>query len=421
MTAQAGLNAVDIQIALHYKQGSSDKVWAAAVAGTTYHSRWGRRGAALAVGQKDFPTPQAARKLYDSKVSEKLKEGYIQIPFDDNRYGVPSFGAGAAPAAPVTAGPPPPKFVTSHVLPLAAADVNALMADGRYGMQEKVNGRRRLIEHNAKTGLFTGYNRNGQPLPAGVPAAAQGLAACRRSFVIDGEAMEGEAVTGGYVAFDLLELDGYDLRLLPYMERLEALESFFIEQDAPYLTMSQYAGLLNSPALPPGSLVLLNCVSDYAGKVALFSQVQSAGGEGIIVRELAAPYQTGDTRYTRKFKFRADLDCEILYVKPGIATGSVGLGLTRPSDGAIIELGTARGGLTDGDMLKLQAMLGAGGRPVITVGYLPIRTVGIAPVEPTLYMRDLRTDKTAAECTTDQFEAAKQPLVAAARPWVKPA
>jgi hypothetical protein len=65
--------------------------------------------------------------------------------------------------------------------------------------------------------------------------------------------------------------------------------------------------------------------------------------------------------------------------------------------------------------MRLAEMLKQGEQPVLTIEYLPIRTVGITLVEPKTSIRKLRTDKTAAECTTDQFGPEKAALIAAAK------
>jgi ATP-dependent DNA ligase/predicted DNA-binding WGR domain protein len=412
MTTDTG---IDAQIALHYCQGGSDKVWAGAVIGSEFHSRWGRRGSALAVGLKDLGSPEKAKKELDKKVKEKTSEGYVEIPFDNSGYGVPSFGAGNYVSLMAAAAPKAVKHVSCHVMPLTRAELAAAIASPHYGLSEKVNGHRRLVEYNPATGAMTGYNRKGQEIAGGVPESCKPLARFGRQFVIDGEAMLDEPVVGRFVAFDLLELDGVNLRNQPYHLRMRSLARLLDQSE--HVAVTQYVGYLNASWATDGCLVLMKAETDPVGKQALADQVERRGGEGLIVRDLAGVYQTGDTKYVRKYKFRAEIDCEILYVKPGIGTGSVGLGLTRPSDNAIIELGTARGGLTDPDMRKLGEMIAAGQRPVIKVEYLPIRTVGISPVEPTLYMKDLRTDKTAQECTTDQFGPEKQLMVEAAKPW----
>jgi ATP-dependent DNA ligase len=147
----------------------------------------------------------------------------------------------------------------------------------------------------------------------------------------------------------------------------------------------------------------------------IIETIQGNKGEGVIVRTLDAPYEGGNTRHIRKFKFLADLDAIVIGVNPGTSTGSVQLGLIRSADGAIIEIGNVRSGLNDQAIIQLAEMLKQGKHPVLTIEYLPIRTIGITLVEPKTTIRKLRTDKVPTECTTDQFGTEKAALIAAAK------
>ncbi len=120
----------------------------------------------------------------------------------------------------------------------------------------------------------------------------------------------------------------------------------------------------------------------------------------------------------RKIKFLADLDSFVLRVNPGQATGSVTLALVRPEDGAILEVGNVHGSLTDADIAVLSVALAAGERPVLTVEYLPARTVGTKLVEPKVRKTAglTRTDKTWSECLTTQLGEDKAAIIAQARP-----
>jgi hypothetical protein len=128
-----------------------------------------------------------------------------------------------------------------------------------------------------------------------------------------------------------------------------------------------------------------------------------AGGEGIIVCTLDGPSLSGDTRYERKYEFVAEIDAVVLGIKPGIGAGSVRLGLIRPRDRATIEIGCVRSGLRDADVAHLGALLTQGHHPVLTISFLKARTVGINLVEPTTSILQLRADKSADECTTQQL------------------
>jgi len=427
------LSKIIEQWAGHYLGGGSDKVWSAAY--TTdgqFLSTWGRRGAALQRGERPLADEAAAKKLFEKKRNEKMSEGYQAVPFDNLTYGIPSFdpalvvttadananvnAAANGDTAPATVAPSVarPVYATSHVMPLELVELEAALADPGYGISEKVNGERCVVACGGGDQPVRAYNRRGIEVSS-APHAALALAGLGCQFVIDGERLTGDK-GGHYVAFDLLEWQGENVREWPYKERIAILEQALIEAG---LIVSAVAAVTTinttiSTTTANLGLHLLIAEADLTRARKVVAQIQKAGGEGVIVRTLSAPYQAGDTRHVRKFKFLTDLDAIVIGIRPGIATGSATLGLIRPSDGAIIEVGSVRSGLNDSDLIRLAEMLAQGQTPVLKVAYLPIRTVGIKLVEPKTSMRELRTDKLAYECTTDQLGPAKTAMVTAA-------
>ncbi len=402
----------------HYARGGSDKVWGGAVRGCTFVSTWGRRGGALQRGEKVLKTAEAALALFQKKAQEKASEGYQDIAFGDPVYGVPvlieTAGDGAtagtsvmAPAIVTTITPKPSVYATGHVLPLEEAELAHCLDSPHYGVSEKVNGERCVVAFDGVT--LTAYNRKGQPVST-APVSAHALVALGHPFVLDGERLTGVGA-GSYVIFDLLEWDGADMRLAPYSRRIDVVRAALVAR-----------GLVGSagPTLEGagGGLALLTAESDPRAGRAVIDSVAARGGEGIVVRTLDAPYIEGDTRHVRKIKFLADLDAFVVRVNPGLATGSVTLGLVRPADGAVVEICNVRSGLVDADITALAALLAAGERPVLTVEYLPARTVGVRLVEPKVHLGGglARTDKAWQECHTTQLGAAKDALCAAAKP-----
>jgi len=392
-----------------YNQGGSDKVWGGAVQGTTFRSVWGKRGGSLARGEKVLATAAAARSLYDKKVAEKASEGYHPVPFDDAGTGIPFlFDAQGGPAGSVTvtrtAVPRQTILASGHVLPMDAADLDAAIESAAHALSEKVNGERCLVAYDGSA--LTAYNRKGQ-LVALPPAAAKNLMALGHPFVLDGERMTGTG-QGSYVVFDVLEWDGQDLRPTLYSRRIAVLEAAF----AVHGLVSTVAPSIES--LAPNTLYLLTGTVDPDAGRKLVDRVLARGGEGVIIRTLNAPYVEGDTRHVRKVKFCASLDAFVIRINPGLATGSVTLGLLRPSDGAVIEICNVRSGLKDPDITRLGVLLASGERPVLEVEYLPARSVTHKIVEPKTSIAALRTDKTWQECGTDQLGTDKAAIVAAA-------
>lgn len=174
------------------------------------------------------------------------------------------------------------------------------------------------------------------------------------------------------------------------------------------LTPTLRAALANTN-LP--DLAVLLAVTGEGQTRSVLEEVEQAGGEGVVVRQLSGPYAT----CASKFKFTTDIDVFILGIQKGSAAGSLIMGLVRTSDRAILEVGRVRSGLSNQDVLEVAARLALGERPVFRVEYLPARTVGVALVEPRTSMAWLRTDKAWHECLTTQFAPGKEAFIAAAK------
>lgn len=404
------------QWAGHFQAGGSDKVWAAAYTSDgQFLSVWGRRGTTLQSVTRTLASQETALREFNAKVKKKRAEGYQQVPFDDARYGIPSFGDTGEVVR--MSGPDVaaseqerrlPVYLASHVTPLSWAQLQECLQEECYGATEKINGVRCLVAFDGQSTVAS-YNRRGMETKY-VSSAVQALKRLACQCVIDGEHLQGSDGMGVYVAFDLLEWQGQDVRAFPYRRRIALLEEGM--QQAGLITSggATYAEAMERSALP--ELALL---TPAPSGLQIIDVILASGGEGVIVRTLDAPYEGGDTKHIRKFKFVADLDAIVLGINVGKATGSVQLGLVRPSDGALIEIGNVRSGLNDAAMMRLAEMLRQGEQPVLTVTYLPIRTVGIMLVEPKTSIQKLRTDKLAIECTTDQFGPEKFALIAAAK------
>jgi ATP-dependent DNA ligase len=144
----------------------------------------------------------------------------------------------------------------------------------------------------------------------------------------------------------------------------------------------------------------------------VLQEIQSTGGEGVVIRSLDAPYNTGGLKY----KFLEEIDAFVIGIEPGVSAGSLILAMVRNTDRAIVEVGHVRSGLTDADIERVGGMLVRGLNPVFRVTYLPASTIGITLVQPKTSLDALRTDKEAHECTTDQFGQEKVTIIAQARP-----
>ena len=160
-------------------------------------------------------------------------------------------------------------------------------------MQEKFDGKRMLIR--SESGNITGINRKG--LSIGLPESMlKSARAIKKSFIIDGEAV-GERL----FAFDLLSLDGTDLRRRPYRERLEMLIHLIGSSRGKFETVE-------------------TAQSEAEKQDFLFSCLKIKNAEGVVFKRHDAPYTPGRPASggsQLKFKFYASASCIVAKVNQG--------------------------------------------------------------------------------------------------------
>jgi len=245
------------QITLYYREGSSDKVYQASIepkdGGFIVTFAYGRRGTTLQTGTKtQAPVSyDAAKAIYDKLVREKTAKGYTP-GMDGTPYEHTDKQA-------------------SGILPqlLNAIDeeeLGALLDDRQHVMQEKHDGRRLILQKTGNT--ITGINKLG--LGTGFPAiVADEFRVADADFIVDGEIVGEE-----YHAFDLLELDGDDLRGRTYQERYLHLMNLLASFNHLHIE------LVESAYLP-------------RQKRELFDQLKTRNREGVVFKRSDAVYTTG--------------------------------------------------------------------------------------------------------------------------------
>jgi bifunctional non-homologous end joining protein LigD len=143
--------------------------------------------------------------------------------------------------------------------PIPEEEAASYLANPAWCAQEKFDGKRMILRKAGNT--ITAANRHG--LSTGFPAAVEAQLAERpQNFVIDGESV-GEK----FYAFDLLELDGKDLRGDAYLERLTALYKLF-------------------PL--PGCIIPAETVLG-GEKTGFLAQLKAGGNEGVVSRTWRHP------------------------------------------------------------------------------------------------------------------------------------
>ena len=219
-------------------------------------------------------------------------------------------------------------IVPQMLNPVNENEVQRLIADYRFWVQQKFDGKRTLIRNVA--GEVTGINRKGLSirLPEPVVAAVKMI---KVSCIIDGE-----SCGNVFHAFDLLEMNSVELRKLSYSERLRQLENLL--------------------AKSTGAIKWVETAKAQKEKSALLARLQSEEQEGVVFKRCDALYVPGRPASggsQLKFKFYATASCIVvkINVKRRVALElrdggkSIGVGnVTIPwnqeiqAKGAIIEL-----------------------------------------------------------------------------------
>ena len=257
-------------ITLYYREGSSDKVYQCQIeqAGERFvvNFAYGRRGSTLNTGTKtNVPVEYAdAKRIFDKLVKEKQGKGYTQ-------------GQDATPY--MHSDKQPSGLIPQLLNPVEEEQVLDLISDDNYCAQKKHNGKHLLVRKEGDD--ITGINKKGFVigLPLPVFDVVRGFDA---NVVIDGESI-GDIL----YAFDLLFLDGVDIRSWPYRERLAALMNllFSVQQT---------------------TIRLVETAFTTEQKLAMLKQLKAENAEGIVFKQIFAPYlpgrpNSGGTQLKHKF------------------------------------------------------------------------------------------------------------------------
>jgi len=268
------------RVALYYREGSSDKVYQAAIepAGSQFvvNFAYGRRGSTLTTGTKTSSPVDytAARKIYTKLVGEKKAKGYTE-----GENGTPYQHADKQASG----------ILPQLLNPVEEAEVELLLRDDNLCAQEKLDGKHLLVRKQDDD--LEGINKKG--FVVGLPqTVANELRSVAGSFIPDGE-----SIGDNYHAFDLLEYNGENLRVLPYRIRLARLIDLLL------LTRSDYKYIR-----------LVETVFSTRQKTELWERLRRENREGIVFKRLDAPYVPGRPNSggpQLKFKFVATVSAVV--------------------------------------------------------------------------------------------------------------
>jgi len=264
-----------------------------------------------------------AQKLFDAKLNSKLKEGYSadesgavyqSVDFKDRVTGLA------------------PHLLTEIDQEDLVA-VEAVLSGPQWMIQEKMDGERLMLQKFAATqeapARVVGNNKKGLkiPVPVGIEKAVLALAC--ESCVIDCEWLHESAAP-----FDLLEINGEDLRGVPAKARKERLDT-----------------LIHKDCVAPW--IFIRTAHTEADKRALFAEVKARDGEGVAGKQADSEYKAGKAGKSAtqvKIKFFRDATFEVVAKHPSKRSVSIATydgekqikvgNLTIPENKPIPEVGS---------------------------------------------------------------------------------
>ncbi|MBY0285526.1 MAG: WGR domain-containing protein [Mycobacteriaceae bacterium] len=262
-------------VSLYFKSGSSDKVYhaqlEAAEGGFVVTYAYGRRGSTLTTGTKTkAPVDYAAAlRVFDKLVSEKQSKGYTE-------------GAGGTPYLHSEKAGRVSGLLPQLLNVIDEREAARLVADPRWVMQEKFDGRRLILRKDGAA--VEGINKLGLVVSVAAPIAAAALE-------LPGDAvLDGEAIGDRFHVFDMRSLAGADLSEQPYGDRYSALTA------------------LIDAAGPSAHLGYVASWTDEAVKAERLEELLARKAEGVVFKRWDAPYRQGRPNSggsQLKFKFVA--------------------------------------------------------------------------------------------------------------------
>ncbi|WP_061254253.1 WGR domain-containing protein [Leptospira interrogans] len=246
------------KISLYYQGDGSDKVYHVNIDpegdGYVVHFAFGRRGSSLQTGTKTSKpvSYEAAQKIMRQLVNSKMAKGYTEI-----ESGTPYLHSTKEERV---------SGIHCQLLnPIDEEELSTYVEDDQYGAQEKLDGNRMMIRKIGDN--VEGINRKGL-----IIAISQILHDHSLSFSED-FILDGEVIGDVFFPFDIFSKDGKDIQHLPYQERYAILESILKDQDEIFH--------------------IVKLVKSTKGKKVLLEELREKQKEGIVFKDLNAPYKAG--------------------------------------------------------------------------------------------------------------------------------
>lgn len=248
-------------------------------------------------------------------------------------------------------------FLPQWVTPELATLTHQYFWNDQWAYEEKLDGERLLARRGETIELFT---RNGQHLNATYPEVVEALSAVPGRWWLDGEVValdhrgvssfkelqkrlqvknatlaRGSGVAVYYYVFDVMYLDGYDTRGLPYGDRRTIVQSLVQPSEV----------LRHVRSEPPSARA--------------FDAICRRGWEGFVVKDLTSSYRASRTRDWLKFKCNNEQELVIIgFTDPkGSRAGFGALLLGYHDTGRMIYAGKVGTGFDTETLLRLRQQM----------------------------------------------------------------
>ena len=242
----------------------------------------------------------------------------------------------------------------SFIEPMHPSQHSKPPVGARWQYEIKLDGWRGQL--HLRRGAANLFSRNGNDLTASCTTIATAAADIPASdAVLDGEIVVPgrngipnflelkSAMTRGqsrllYYAFDLLYLDGFDLRPVPLADRRRLLAQLLAGSPGGRILMSETIDIQEPPDL-------------------LYRHACELGMEGIVAKRVDAPYRSGRVQTWVKVKCVRRLALPIIGYVPQKGNSIAAIRLGRPEGGALVYAGKAGTGFTVASAQSVRARL----------------------------------------------------------------
>ena len=287
---------------LYNTEGGADKQYTLWIEpsgdGFLVQTQYGPRGGWVQSACKT-PAPvtlEKAQKVYEKLVKEKTAKGY--------------HAGESAPAFSQVKDAVDSGLRPMLLTPADESELERFITDDAWIAQEKMNGRRILIR--TMPDAVAGVNRRGLVCP--LPTEIQNALKNAPPMIVDGE-----LIGSIYYAFDLIELDGEDLRGIPMKDRHPVLGEIV-------------AGLKTD------AIRFVRISSGEEQKRGLVNRLRMGRHEGVVFKKADAPYEAGRRENLAKaiavkIKFYAEVAATVMGWHE--SKSSIEVALTSGKDGLV--------------------------------------------------------------------------------------